>query len=162
MWEETDNSNRTNLQHLHIQADQKSNGHYPPESEAPAQLVKHVLWFRTDSAQRPKIATLLDRFDNDGMRVQILPIVANQMLQDKPLQCALILLECVETVEVEMLNRLDQVRAQSNAPLVVLTDNTTLDWSLLALREGADAIFTLNTPVEVILARTQALLRRWR
>ena len=73
----------------------------------------------------------------------------------------LIMLECVDVYEQEMLIRLDFVRQGSRAPLIVLTDNHTLDWSLLALREGADAIFTLNTPDDVIVARSNALLRRW-
>jgi DNA-binding response OmpR family regulator len=71
------------------------------------------------------------------------------------------MLECVDTIEQEMLARLDRVRSKSKAPLIILTDNATLDWSLLALREGADAIFTMNTPDEIIFARSNALLRRW-
>jgi len=71
------------------------------------------------------------------------------------------MLECVDIIEQDMLTSLEQIRTYSNAPLIVLTDNPTLDWSLLVLREGADAIFTLNTPDEVILARSTALLRRW-
>jgi DNA-binding response OmpR family regulator len=161
MWEETDSATGSNGQHPNRQAEQNTNGSYYPANSEPMMLAKRVLWLRADGAQRPKVATLLDRLDSDGMHVQVLPIAAHQVLQEEPLAYALILLECVETVEAEMLERLDQVRTQSKAPLVVLTDNTTLDWSLLALREGADAIFTLNTPVEVILARSHALLRRW-
>jgi len=123
---------------------------------------KELLWFRTNTDQRPKVVTLLDRFDSAGLNVKL---CSNHFEgSDRPtgsLHCALIMLECVDTREEEMLLQLECVRAQSKAPLVILTDNTTLDWSLLALRGGADAIFTLNTPDDIILARSNALLRRW-
>jgi DNA-binding response OmpR family regulator len=45
--------------------------------------------------------------------------------------------------------------------LIVLTDNHTLDWSIRALHSGADALFTINMPDDVIVARSKALLRRW-
>ena len=136
----------------------KTNGHRANQSEL---LATRLLWFRTNHAQRPKVVTLIDRFDSAGMNIQVLDIVQEGGFNETHFNCALIMLECVEVIEQEMLARLDQVRAFSNAPLIVLTDNATLDWSLLALREGADAIFTLNTPDEVILARSTALLRRW-
>lgn len=124
-------------------------------------LSKRLLWFRTRATQRPKLVTLIDRFESSGMDVQILDAVQGAKLNGATLHCALIMLECVDMVEQEMLSHLAQVRSNSNAPLIILTDNATLDWSLLALREGADAIFTLNTQDEVILARSSALLRRW-
>jgi hypothetical protein len=122
---------------------------------------KRVLWFRADDQQRPKVVTLLDRFDSAGLDVQVFSIFEGHSALPGKLTCALIMLECVDTIEQEMLARLDRVRSKSKAPLIILTDNATLDWSLLALREGADAIFTMNTPDEIIFARSNALLRRW-
>lgn len=120
-----------------------------------------ILWFRTNTDQRPKVITLLDRFDSAGMIVHVCNSFEGLNSPRGSLLHTLIMLECVDTIEHEMLLRLERIRSQSNAPLIILTDNTTLDWSLLALREGADAIFTLNTPDEIILARSHALLRRW-
>ncbi|MEZ4678975.1 MAG: hypothetical protein R2932_32645 [Caldilineaceae bacterium] len=120
-----------------------------------------LLWFRMQRDQRPKVTTLLDRFDHAGMDVEIIMMSGHYHRNQNLPQCALIMLECVESVEHEMLAQLNEVRATSKAPLIVLTDNHTLDWSLLALREGADAIFTLNTPDDIILARSTALIRRW-
>ncbi len=122
---------------------------------------KQILWLRTNTDQRPKVITLLDRFDNAGMAVHVCQDMEEFVIPAEVLRDTLIMVECVDTIEQEMLLRLGSVRSQSKAPLIVLTDNTTLDWSLLALREGADAIFTLNTPDDIILARSNALLRRW-
>ncbi len=124
-------------------------------------VTKRVLWFRANDDQRPKVVTLLDRFDHAGLDVQVFNVFEGHNPFPSKLTCSLIMLECVDTIEQEMLTRLDSVRSKSKAPLIILTDNATLDWSLLALREGADAIFTMNTPDEIILARSNALLRRW-
>lgn len=151
----TDSATNSTIHKIRNQVDRatgKSNG----------TISQKLLWYRTNEAQRPKVATLIDRFDSVGMEVQICDVVRQDATaNDFQMNWALIMLECIEIIELEMLARLEQIRAQSNAPLVVLTDNSTLDWSLLALREGADAIFTMNTPDEVILARSVALLRRW-
>jgi len=135
-----------------------------PTNSATSQLgllSKHLFWFRMGGSQRPKVVTLIGRFGSSGMNVRVLDAMQDIEQKGAEMGCALIILECVDMIEQEMLSRLDHLRAHSNAPLIVLTDNATLDWSLLALREGADAIFTLNTPDEVILARSTALLRRW-
>lgn len=118
-------------------------------------------WFRSGDIQRPKVTTLLDRFNSEGMEVHITDLSKGKKGSSQDFVGELIMLECVDVYEQEMLIRLDFVRQGSRAPLIVLTDNHTLDWSLLALREGADAIFTLNTPDDVIVARSNALLRRW-
>ncbi|MCB0061282.1 MAG: response regulator transcription factor [Caldilineaceae bacterium] len=120
-----------------------------------------LLWFRTTHAQQPKVATLLNRFDSEGMEIQVIESVDESAASVNKMACELIMLECINTVEQDMLVRLNRVRANSRVPLIVLTDNHTLDWSLIALREGADAIFTLNTPDDIIIARSNALLRRW-
>jgi DNA-binding response OmpR family regulator len=64
-------------------------------------------------------------------------------------------------VEPEMMKAVITVRLLTQAPLIVLTDNHTLDWSIRALHSGADALFTINMPDDVIVARSKALLRRW-
>ncbi|MEZ4859905.1 MAG: hypothetical protein R3C14_01285 [Caldilineaceae bacterium] len=128
----------------------------------PAAPQIHIAWLHAAEQERPKINSLIARMTDYGMHVKV-----SMIGMQKPLQCFdstafdLIFFECVETVEPEMLDQLSAVRLTTQAPLVVLTDNHTLDWGLNALRSGADATFTLNTPEEVILARCNALLRRW-
>ena len=73
----------------------------------------------------------------------------------------LILMEYFDHLENDMSAALSKIRTESRAPLMMLTDGQTTDWSVNALKAGADAIFNLNTPEDIILARCNALLRRW-
>lgn len=127
-----------------------------------------VLWLRAGAGEWPKTTGLRNRFGSEGMDIHLADLhhtdeqaLDQQVASLLPTIFDLIMLECVETVEAAMLLQLSSIRSVSQAPLIVLTDNYTLDWSLHALREGADAIFTLNTPDDVIVARSNALLRRW-
>lgn len=148
------------------------NERIPPAS--PRQLAEtksiplRVLWLRFNNVDRPRTTGLRNRFGNEGMDIHIadLQYTMGQLTEGQasnlfPTVFDLIMLESVEIIEEAMLHQLGSIREVSQAPLIVLTDNYTLDWSLRALREGADAIFTLNTPDDVIVARSNALLRRW-
>ncbi len=146
---------------LQSSANSTHNSRNVTAQQIPQQIPQQILWVRAHTDQRPKALTLLERFNHSGLTVHICKSFEDLDFPTSALRSMLIMLECVDAVEQEMLQQLDSVRSHSKAPLVVLTDNTTLDWSLLALREGADAIFTLNTPDEIILARSNALLRRW-
>ncbi len=127
-----------------------------------------VLWLRFNNVDRPRTTGLRNRFGTEGMDIHVadLQYTMDQIIDGQtpnlfPTVFDLIMLESVEIIEEAMLRQLSSIREVSQAPLIVLTDNYTLDWSLRALREGADAIFTLNTPDDVIVARSNALLRRW-
>jgi len=127
-----------------------------------------VLWLRGGTGEWPKTTGLRNRFGSEGMDIHLADLhhtdeqaLDQQVAKLFPTIFDLIMLECVETGEEAMLRQVNCIREVSQAPLIVLTDNHTLDWSLHALREGADAIFTLNTPDDVIVARSNALLRRW-
>jgi DNA-binding NarL/FixJ family response regulator len=54
-----------------------------------------------------------------------------------------------------------QIRTCNRAPIVLLTEHEPLEWSLAALPAGADAVLSIHTPEEIIVARCMALLRRW-
>lgn len=117
-----------------------------------------LAWLQENRLHLPKTLGLRTRFTDVGMQVQV-----HQSTEDEGtlLECELILLECFGMFEPEMLKALVKIRIISQVPLIILTDNHTLDWSIAALRGGADAIFTVNMPDEVIVARSKALLRRW-
>lgn len=133
----------------------------PPIQPQIYPIPMRLLWFRANHAQQPKVSTLLNRFGNEGMDIRIIDAADENRGAIQKQACELIILECINTSEQDMCARVSMVRAGSRVPLIVLTDNHTLDWSLLALREGADAIFTLNTHDDIIIARSTALLRRW-
>lgn len=117
-----------------------------------------VVWLQQTYQQLPKALALRTRFTDAGMQVKLhqLDVEDGALLEGE-----LILLECLGMFEQEMMKILLKLRLFSKAPLIILTDNYTLDWSLRALHSGADAIFTVNMPDDVIIARSKALLRRW-
>jgi|GEM_PF-1225361 len=121
-----------------------------------------VLWVRRTGNEMAKSMSLINRFADAG--IQIWVIEAHDLVDLVICQVTdfdLILFEYLDHVESEMKTVVSQLRLGSRAPLLMLTDNLTSDWSVGALHAGADAICALSTPDEVILARCTALLRRW-
>jgi len=136
-------------------------GEVPPMNPATDLKVTspiRVAWLQQNPYHLPKALSLRTRFSEAGMQVNIHQWSIDDVA---PLDCDLILFECFEIVEQEMMNFLLKLRFFTQAPLIILTDNYALDWSIWALRGGADAVFTVNMPDEVIVARSNALLRRW-
>jgi len=117
-----------------------------------------LAWLQQNRLHLPKALGLRTRFTDVGMQVNVHQWAVDDVAL---LECELILLECFDMFEQEMIKALVKIRMISQVPLIVLTDNHTLDWSIGALRSGADAIFTVNMPDDVIVARSKALLRRW-
>lgn len=121
-----------------------------------------LLWVRCTRSAMNKSTSLLNCFADAGIQIWVAEVndladlVINQMTDFD-----LILFEYLDHVESEMKTAVSQIRLGSRAPLLMLTDNPTSDWSIKALHAGADAICALSTPDEVILARCTALLRRW-
>lgn len=55
-----------------------------------------------------------------------------------------------------------RVRIKSRVPLVLLTQDYSSEQLVLALRSGIDALLSCQTPPDLLMARCNALLRRWR
>jgi hypothetical protein len=117
-----------------------------------------IVWLQEKMQSLPKSLALRTRFGDAGMQVHL---HQRDLDADTKLDGELILLECFGMFEQEMMMAVFNIRLLSQAPLIVLTDNHTLDWSIRALHSGADALFTVNMPDDVIVARSKALLRRW-
>jgi DNA-binding response OmpR family regulator len=73
----------------------------------------------------------------------------------------LILLDAFDRVDGIVETIVARIRLESRVPLVMLTDGYSTEQLVTALTAGADAIWALNIPVEVLMARCKALLRRW-
>ena len=73
----------------------------------------------------------------------------------------MILYEADNTHLTELQATLAWMRASSKAPLVVLTDISRAEQTLLALAAGADAVITPPMKPAIIVAYCRALLRRW-
>ena len=119
-------------------------------------------WVRRPSKEQMKSASLRNSLTNEGMDVWLIETnnLATLVIEDLA-HFDLILFECFDPIESEMKAAVDRIRVYSRAPLLLLTDEQSATWAVDALHAGADAIFTVNTPDEVILARCNALLRRW-
>lgn len=133
----------------------------PPEVSSENSKMRssiRVAWVQQNLHQLPKALSLRTRFVEAGMEVNIHQWAIDDVI---PLECELIVLDCCPLVEQEMMKFLLKIRFFTQAPLIVLTDSHSLDGTISALRGGADAIFTVNMPDDVIVARSNALLRRW-
>lgn len=132
---------------------------YPPTGNGNGRIQPSVriVWLQQKIQSVPKALALRTRFSDAGLQVYL----QRTLDADTKLDGELILLECFGMFEQEMMMAVYNVRHLSQAPLIVLTDNHTLDWSIRALHSGADALFTVNMPDDVIVARSKALLRRW-
>lgn len=146
----------TKIAHL-LQQDEQGRPYPAPENNRMRSSVR-IVWLQQKVHALPKAQALRTRFGDAGMQVHLHQLSVDA---DTKLDGELILLECFGMFEQEMMKAVISVRLLTQAPLIVLTDNHTLDWSIRALHSGADAIFTVNMPDDVIVARSKALLRRW-
>ncbi len=129
----------------------------PGNSNGRMQSSVRIVWLQQKMQSLPKALALRTRFGDAGMQVHL----QRSLDVETKLDGELILLECFGMFEQEMMMAVFNIRHLTQAPLIVLTDNHTLDWSIRALHSGADALFTVNMPDDVIVARSKALLRRW-
>jgi len=121
-----------------------------------------IMWVRRSGKELSKRLSLFNRLSDEGMAIWVheAPSVVGLVIEDIP-DFDLILFEYFDHIESEIKAVISQIRLASRAPLMMLTDDQSVAWTVDALNAGADAIFTINTPDEVILARCNALLRRW-
>ena len=119
-----------------------------------------VAWLRPAGTKpQYRLNYLVERFARAGMDVWI--VNDTELPLEQMLCFDLILLESFDAAKKELQPALYRIRLGSRAPLVLLTDERTIEWRIQALRAGADAILSMTTSADVILARCQALLRRW-
>lgn len=96
---------------------------------------------------------------NQGLSLSVVDAfdVTSAQLQNADL----VLLDASDSVEGSVDTIVARIRFESKVPLVMLTDGYSTEQLVTALTAGADAIWSLNTPLEVLLVRCKALLRRW-
>jgi DNA-binding response OmpR family regulator len=119
-----------------------------------------VLWLRSSSSNNQRAETLLDRLREEGMEIDK---SSTHDLSKVSLDAYDLILISVTHVEYGRIDELlGAIRRISRAPIVLLTEQYSLDWFVSAVRAGADAAADAHTPDEVLLAHCRALLRRWR
>jgi DNA-binding response OmpR family regulator len=118
-----------------------------------------VIWLKPSNDELPKTHSLLNKFLQSEIQVQLLPFAEGMV--DQLAKADLLLVEAGSLLDKEIHPLLNQIRLRSRAPVMLLTDHHNLDWSIATLTAGADAVVSHTTPDEVIVARCKALLRRW-
>src|SRR5690606_17869046 len=99
----------------------------------------------------------------DEMAKHALSVELKDLFDWTPLQFAgtdLILLEAFDRIDGTAETIVTRIRLESRVPIIMLADSYSIDQLVAALATGADAIWSLSTPVEVLIARCKALLRR--
>jgi DNA-binding response OmpR family regulator len=125
-----------------------------------ALMPSQIAWLRQSDEDRSKSRNVQQKLLAAGL--DVLEVDPESETLKKIQSADLIIIEDYGQSHRNLSSLLHQVRIHSHAPVVMLTDNQTFDWSSSAIAAGADAIVTIATADEVIIARCQALLRRWR
>ncbi len=129
-----------------------------PRSKTSPDVVR-IAWLRRFTSSPEQVSALLEKFASVGIDVWL---VNGEHLPLEQILCFdLILLETPAQPESLVYASLERIRSGSKAPLVLLTDDYSVEWSIESLQAGADAILPINTSSDVILARCRSLLRRW-
>lgn len=112
--------------------------------------------------QRPndKVLRLLARFDIETIHINV--SAPDQLDPDQFADCDLILFEAFDHISNENQAALNWIRMGSRAPLVMLTNGARAERTISGLMAGADAVMSLTTSWDVIVAHCYALVRRWR
>jgi DNA-binding response OmpR family regulator len=119
-----------------------------------------ALWLVSSSRSNQRAATLIDRLLEEGMEIDK---SASHDLSKVQLDAYdLILISVNHVLYGRIGDLLGAIRRLSRAPIVLLTEQHSLDWFVSAVRAGADAVADARTPDDVLLAHCRALLRRWR
>lgn len=118
-----------------------------------------LMWLRQRHELSENASQLQSKMRQAGFVVEILDVF--EVRPEHIAQADMILLDAFDRVDGIVETIVSRIRIESRVPLVMLTDGYSTDQLVTALTAGADAIWALNTPVEVLLARCKALLRRW-
>lgn len=131
------------------------------EATAPSPLPKaKILWLRQRQPVEYGASDLYSHMRNRGMNLHsadALTVNSQQLAE-----ADLIFLDALGQVEGIVETVVSRIRLESRVPLVMLTDGHSTEQLVIALAAGADAIWSLNMPLKVLMARSEALLRRWK
>ncbi|MBI3960753.1 MAG: response regulator transcription factor [Chloroflexi bacterium] len=118
-----------------------------------------IVWLRQRNRMDDKGQELYRHMQNQGLSLTVTDVF--DVSSAELLRADLVLLDAFDSVEGSIETVVARIRFESKVPLVMLTDGYSTEQLVTALTAGADAIWSLNTSVEVLLVRCNALLRRW-
>lgn len=119
----------------------------------------NIVWLRQQKDMDEKAQEVFDAMMRHGIHVTIAD--AFDVSADELERADLILLDAYSKVDGIVETIVSRIRFESQAPLIMLTSGFDADQLINALTAGADAIWSLNTPVDILVVRCRALLRRW-
>ena len=122
-------------------------------------LTARIVWLRQPNRVDDKGQELYRRMQAQGLALTI--VDAFDVTADELLSADLLLLDAFDSLEGSIEMVVARIRFESRVPLIMLTSGYSSEQLVTALTVGADGIWSLNTPVELLLARCNALLRRW-
>lgn len=130
-----------------------------PQCEVGLAVPARILWLRQKRSCSQRIALLESEIQarNFVMEYGDALHVTSEQLE----AADLVLLDAFGQVDGTVDTIVSRIRFESRVPLVMLTDGHSTEQLVTALRAGADAIWSISTPVEILFARCDALLRRW-
>ncbi len=122
---------------------------------------RRVLWLRHGPDPMPEaIQSLQTALIQAGCLVQVRdPFTAGQV---DAADVDLILLDGFDNLDGVIETVLARIRFESQAPVIVISSGYSTEQLVATLVAGADAIWSVDTPVELFLVRCKALLRRWK
>ena len=118
-----------------------------------------IVWLRQRNRMDAKAQALYHHMQEQGLFLSVADIF--EISSTDISRADLVLLDAFGSVDGSIETVVARIRFESKVPLIMLTDGSSIEQLVTALTAGADAIWSLNTPVEVLLARCKALLRRW-
>jgi len=119
----------------------------------------HIVWLRQRNRMESQGQELYRQMQAQGIKLTI--VDAFDVTADELLSADLVLLDAFDSLDGSIEMVVGRIRFESRVPLIMLTDGYSSEQLVTALTAGADAIWSQNTPVELLLARCSALLRRW-
>lgn len=129
------------------------------ELEAGSRPTPHVLWLRLRTDLKDQTQLLETKMRNGGLALNVAN--ALEVSSTDLARADLILLDAFDNVDGIVETIVSRIRFESRVPLIMLTDGYSTEQLVTALSAGADAIWSLNMPFEILQARCRALLRRW-
>jgi len=118
-----------------------------------------VVWLHQRNELDGKAGKLYEQMQNRGF--SLIAVDAFAVTSQQLAEADLVLLDAFNQVDGIVETIVARIRFESRVPLIMLTDGYSTEQLVTALTAGADAIWSLNTPVELLLVRCKALLRRW-
>jgi len=124
-------------------------------------LTARIVWLRQRNQVTDKGQGLYRHMQAQGLALKV--VDAFEVSTADLLHADLVLLDAFDSQSLggSFETIVARIRFESRVPLIMLTDGYSTEQLVTALTAGADAIWSVNTPIELLLVRCHALLRRW-